>query len=626
MANKKLGFVIGAKNETDDAFKKVDKNLKQAKKDSESLGASFKKMMPSAKGVGLAISGALTAAGGSLVAITTSAAAAAAEIDNLSRVAGISSEDLQKMSYAALDFGISQEKVSDVLKDVNDRVGDFVTAKAGPMVDFFEKIAPQVGVTAKNFEKLNSKEALQLYVSSLEKANVSQQEMTFYMEAIAGDATALLPLFRDGGKAMAEQAAEAERLGIVLSNTDVALLDAANDATEKAKVGFKALGSQLAVKFSPILSGLADKFYGMAEEAGGFGEIADKAFRWTIKGAGFVANAVRGIEVVFKGVSLAAVITFEKTLKGLRVLEKGVLGFIDKLPFVEVQTDTALNKIIAKTVELKKSIQENIHKTLTEPMPADSLEAWSSNVTRKYRETAEKVAQIKQESINNDFSQSQAAQETIKEQDKTSREEKIQKELENQNIAKNHIQARLDFEKQTNSQRVAAAFGTASKIGAGFANHSKKMFKLQQAAGISETLINTYHSATGAYKAMASIPIVGPALGAAAAAAAIAAGKANVDQIKAQKFQGQAHSGLDFVPKTGTYLLEQGERVVKKEDNRKLEKALDSGVAANDLTVNFNISAIDTRAGTDYILQNQNVIVSIIQNAFTERGRAGPLG
>lgn len=61
---------------------------------------------------------------------------------------------------------------------------------------------------------------------------------------------------------------------------------------------------------------------------------------------------------------------------------------------------------------------------------------------------------------------------------------------------------------------------------------NKKMAANGKAAAITQAVIQTYQSATGAYAAMASIPYVGPALGAAAAAAAIAAGMANVAQIR----------------------------------------------------------------------------------------------
>lgn len=64
---------------------------------------------------------------------------------------------------------------------------------------------------------------------------------------------------------------------------------------------------------------------------------------------------------------------------------------------------------------------------------------------------------------------------------------------------------------------MASIWGEESKVGKGFAT--------------AQALIDTYSAANSAYSAMAGIPIVGPALGAAAAAAAIAAGIANVKKI-----------------------------------------------------------------------------------------------
>lgn len=52
-----------------------------------------------------------------------------------------------------------------------------------------------------------------------------------------------------------------------------------------------------------------------------------------------------------------------------------------------------------------------------------------------------------------------------------------------------------------------------------------------KATAIAATTINTYQAATAAYSALAGIPIVGPALGIAAAAAAVIAGAANVKKI-----------------------------------------------------------------------------------------------
>lgn len=74
-------------------------------------------------------------------------------------------------------------------------------------------------------------------------------------------------------------------------------------------------------------------------------------------------------------------------------------------------------------------------------------------------------------------------------------------------------------------------------------SHSRKAFEVGKAAAIAETVINTYKAAMGAYSAMSAIPIVGPALGVAAAGAAVAAGMTNIQNIKSQSFGGGGSSG-----------------------------------------------------------------------------------
>lgn len=140
---------------------------------------------------------------------------AAAEIKTLSDIAGVSTTRFQKLAQAARTVGISQEKLSDIIKDVNDKFGDFLITGAGPLADFFETVAPLVGVTSDSFKELSGPDALQLYVDSLERANLSQAQMTFFLEAIASDATALLPLLRNNGsefKRLGEEAAKAGRI------------------------------------------------------------------------------------------------------------------------------------------------------------------------------------------------------------------------------------------------------------------------------------------------------------------------------------------------------------------------------------------------------------------------------
>lgn len=123
------------------------------------------------------------------------------EVGIAAQVAGEGFEDFQRQAYGAKMVGIEVDKLGDIFKDVRDRIGDFTQTGGGPMADFFENIAPKVGITAKAFEGLGGKASLQLYYDSLKKANVSQEDMVFYLEAMASDATNLIPLLENGGAA-----------------------------------------------------------------------------------------------------------------------------------------------------------------------------------------------------------------------------------------------------------------------------------------------------------------------------------------------------------------------------------------------------------------------------------------
>lgn len=74
-------------------------------------------------------------------------------------------------------------------------------------------------------------------------------------------------------------------------------------------------------------------------------------------------------------------------------------------------------------------------------------------------------------------------------------------------------------------------------------SHSRRAFKIGKTAAIAQAVIDTIAAAQSAYKAMSGIPIVGPALGVAAAAAAIGAGAVRVQQIKRTQFSDGASVG-----------------------------------------------------------------------------------
>ena len=192
----------------------LDKAKGHSKKWNDGQKKQFASMVSSLKVVGAAAGVVALAIGKSLGAAT----GVAKELKIMSELTGASTDRLQQVTPALRTAGISLEKYADIIKDVNDKTNDFLQTGGGPMADFFEQIAPKIGLTQDAFVGLSGEQGLQLYVNSLEKAGLSQEQMTFYMEALASDSTMLLPLLRDNAAGMNEFAAAT---GAVLSEETI---------------------------------------------------------------------------------------------------------------------------------------------------------------------------------------------------------------------------------------------------------------------------------------------------------------------------------------------------------------------------------------------------------------------
>lgn len=90
---------------------------------------------------------------------------------------------------------------------------------------------------------------------------------------------------------------------------------------------------------------------------------------------------------------------------------------------------------------------------------------------------------------------------------------------------------KAEEEKKIKQLQYKSTLSVASNTFSSVAKLAKEGSATQKALSVAATTIDTYQSATAAYKAMAGIPVVGPALGIAAAAAAVASGIANVKEI-----------------------------------------------------------------------------------------------
>lgn len=196
---------------------------------------------------------------GGLVAYTKEVVHAGGEVSKFAKLVGSSTDQLQAYAAGAQTVGISLEKFADINKDVLDRFGEARRGE-GEMMDFFNKIAPKVGITIEQFKGLSGPEALQLYYKGLEKANLSHAEIVTYMEQIANDASLLAPLLEKNGAGFKEWGDKAKAANAVMSQDMVASLNVAQSSLYELNLKWKGLQNTLVSSVAPSLAKLAQNF------------------------------------------------------------------------------------------------------------------------------------------------------------------------------------------------------------------------------------------------------------------------------------------------------------------------------------------------------------------------------
>jgi len=239
---------------------------------------------------GIGIASAAAVAG--LVAITAHTTEYAREVKNLSSLSNSSVTDFQRLAAGAKTVGIEQEKLGDIFKDINDRVGEFIQRGGGEMADFFKEIGPKVGVTAKDFANLSGPQALQLYYNSLEKAGLNQQQLTTYMEQMADESTALIPLLKNNGAGFKQLGDQAERTGKVLSAFDVDRLNQADLAIKALRDSFDGATNRLVLGLLPGIESVTARLTDM---------VNNGALDTLASGVAFLAEHLNVLAAVFGG-------------------------------------------------------------------------------------------------------------------------------------------------------------------------------------------------------------------------------------------------------------------------------------------------------------------------------------
>ena len=158
---------------------------------------------------------------------------------------------------------------------------------------------------------------------------------------------------------------------------------------------------------------------------------------------------------------------------------------------------------------------------------------------------------------------------------------KQQGEKKTQGLSINIEKSQTEFKKKNLKDQFAATADGLGALTGLMKSENKIAFNVGKAAAIAQAAIRIPESAINAFNAMAGIPIVGPALGFAAAGAAVAAGLININRIRSQSppsFQqggivpGGFSTGDNQIARVGS-----GEMILNRQMQENLLTAINTG-------------------------------------------------
>lgn len=327
---------------------------------------SFGKMKEAVSGYGSAVALAASTAVAAVGSMAITYANTAAEIQNFSAISMSSTTEFQRQAAGAKSVGLNMDQLANQYKDFNEKLGEFLTIGAGGAVDFFEQIATKTEGSAEGarklaieMQKLSGPQAMQLYVDKLEEAGVSQQQMSFYLESMASDTTALIPLLKNGGEGFKFWADAAERAGIVMDES--AIKKAAELKVQMNLLGMQVQGAknQFIQGLIPALTSVGNAMSSASNETNLMSEAGET-----------LGNVFKGVSAIALGV-YASVKMLINAIAGLAfdaVRAKNLVdgaadggSFFQKLPGVRAATTLIAGSILSKADNsgVKMAAQDN---------------------------------------------------------------------------------------------------------------------------------------------------------------------------------------------------------------------------------------------------------------------------
>lgn len=302
---------------------------------------------------------AMASMGTAIAKITLDAGAQADDLNTMAKVYGITTEELQKFSYASALIDVDVSTLTGSMTKLT-KAMDSAQSGTGATAEAFNQLGVAITDSEGNFRDRN--EVFTDTIKALGEISDETQRDALAMQIFGKSAMELNPLILGGAEDLEKYSEQAEKFGLILSQDMLDQLNDVNDQMDIFKASIKQGGMILGSQFAPILSkvgqGLNEFVFEMAQafqEGGLSGMVTEFVTRIEETLPSLIEVFGDGLNNLIQYISEHAE---EFTAKGIEMILKLGEGFIQSLPSLIQNVSVLISNVISGIVSNFPSIVE----------------------------------------------------------------------------------------------------------------------------------------------------------------------------------------------------------------------------------------------------------------------------
>jgi hypothetical protein len=209
------------------------------------------------------LAGAFTSAAQNVLTLAGNVSSSLDTLNDLSARTGIGVESLQGYALAAKMAGVDTEAFGSAVQKLAVTIG-----KATPG-DALDKSLRQINLSVAELRGLAPEQQFAAIGSAISQLPTAADRAAAAVSLFGKQGAALAPLFREGAASIEELKAKAERLGIIVSETQINNVADMNDAFDLVSATIKGIIGQVIGNLAPAVTDVTNQFLKFVEEWSG---------------------------------------------------------------------------------------------------------------------------------------------------------------------------------------------------------------------------------------------------------------------------------------------------------------------------------------------------------------------